>query len=161
MVVVVLLEMDYLHKHDKCNRVQKCKGNGLYLAPDPRFVEGDGLFLKHGNYISDGAGLLMGRKSPFKNIPEPFDLYTTLHSLFTALDHQLKDGSMGQQESDRMRFVVRKLWDLKLQIHMIKKEDAQLIGVIGHIITLMLDLHFEGIITRLLFIYVCVHLYTR
>ena len=67
---------------------------------------------------------------------------------------------MGQQESDRMRFVVRKLWDLKLQIHMIEKEDAQLTDVIGHIITL-LDLHLEGIITRSLFIYVCVHLYTR
>ena len=26
----------YLHKHDKCYRVQKCKGNGLYLAPHPR-----------------------------------------------------------------------------------------------------------------------------
>ena len=54
----------YLHKHDKCYRVQKCKGNGLYLAP-----QGDGLFLKHGNDISDGAGLLMGKNSPFKNIP--------------------------------------------------------------------------------------------
>ena len=30
----------YLHKHDKCYRVQKVKDNGLYLAPDPRFVEG-------------------------------------------------------------------------------------------------------------------------
>ena len=46
----------YLHKH------------GLYLAPHPRFVEGDGLFLKRGNDISDGAGLFMGRNSPFKNI---------------------------------------------------------------------------------------------
>ena len=27
------------------------KGNGLYLAPHPRFVEGDGLFQKHGNDI--------------------------------------------------------------------------------------------------------------
>ena len=45
----------YLHKHDKCYRVQKCKVNGLYLAPHPRFVEGDGLFLKHGNDISDCA----------------------------------------------------------------------------------------------------------
>ena len=27
----------YLHKHDKCYRVEK--GNGLYLAPHPRFVE--------------------------------------------------------------------------------------------------------------------------
>ena len=51
-----------LHKHDKC------KGNALYLAPHPRFVEGDTLFLKHGNDISDGAGLLMGKNSPFKNI---------------------------------------------------------------------------------------------
>ena len=61
----------------------------------------------------------------------------------TALDHQLHDGLMGQQESDRTRFVVRKLWDLKLQIHMIEKEDAQLTNVIGHIITLMLDLHWQ------------------
>ena len=68
---------------------------------------------------------------------------------------------MGQQESDLLRFVVRKWWDLKLQIHMIEKEDAQLIDVIGHIITLMLDLHLAGIITRLLFIYVCAHFYTR
>ena len=57
----------YLHKHDKCYRVQKC--NGLYLAPHPRFVEGDGLFLKHGDDINDGAGLLMGKNSPFKNVP--------------------------------------------------------------------------------------------
>ena len=46
------------------------KGNGLNLAPHPRFVEGgDGLFLKHGEDISDGAGLLMGENSPFMNIP--------------------------------------------------------------------------------------------
>ena len=60
-LVVMVLEMD---------RVQKCKGNGLCLAPHPRFVEGDGLFLKHGNDISDGAGLSMGTNSPFKNIPD-------------------------------------------------------------------------------------------
>ena len=68
IVVVVLLEMD-LHKHDKCYRVQKCKNNCLYLAPHPRFVEGDGLFLKHGNDISNGAGLLMGKTSPLRIIP--------------------------------------------------------------------------------------------
>ena len=59
----------YLHKHDKCYQVQKMKGDGLYIAPHPRFVEGNGLFLKHGADISDGAGLLMGKNSPFKNIP--------------------------------------------------------------------------------------------
>ena len=41
----------------------------IYLAPHPRFIEGDGLLLKRGNDISDGAGLLMGKNSPFKNIP--------------------------------------------------------------------------------------------
>ena len=56
-MVMALLEMCYLHKHD------------LYLAPHPRFVEGDVLFLKHGNDISDGDGLLMGNNSPFKKIP--------------------------------------------------------------------------------------------
>ena len=50
----------YLHKHDKCYRIQKMKGNGPYLVLHPRFVEDDGLFLKHGEDISDGAGLLMG-----------------------------------------------------------------------------------------------------
>ena len=59
----------YLHKHDKYYRVQKMKGDGPYLAPHPPFVEGDGLFLKHGNDINDGSGLLMGKNSPFKNIP--------------------------------------------------------------------------------------------
>ena len=59
----------YLHKHDKCYRVQKMKGDGLYLAPHPHIVEGNGLFLKHGADISDGAGLLMGKNSLFKNIP--------------------------------------------------------------------------------------------
>ena len=42
---------------------------------------------------------------------------------------------MKQQESDRMRFIVGKLWGLKLQIHMLEKEYAQLADVIGHIIS--------------------------
>ena len=46
---------------------------------------------------------------------EPLDRYTTLQSLYTALDHQLQGGLMGQQEFDRTQFIVRKLWDLKLQ----------------------------------------------
>ena len=62
--------MDFICiKDDKCYRVQKYKGNGLYLATHPRYVEGDRLSLKHGNDISNGAGLLMEKNSPFKNIP--------------------------------------------------------------------------------------------
>ena len=64
-------------------------------------------------------------------------------------------------EFDRTRYIVGKFWDLKLQIHMIEKESTQLTDVIGHIITLMLHLYSEGIITRSLFVYVCTHLYTR
>ena len=51
----------------------------------------------------------------FSNIEqfERFDRYTTLQSLCTALDHQVEDGLMRQQECDRMRFIVEKSWDLK------------------------------------------------
>ena len=77
-------------------------------------------------------------------------------SLCTALDLQLQDGLIDQQEFNRTRYIVRKLWDLKLQIHMIEKEGTQPSDVIGHIITLMLPLYSEGIITRRL---VCPRLY--
>ena len=63
---------------------------------------------------------------------EPFNRYTTLQSLYTALDHQLQDGLMDQQELDRTRFIVRKLWNLKLQIHMIEKGGTQLSDVSRH-----------------------------
>ena len=92
---------------------------------------------------------------------EPLNRYTTLQSLYTALDHQLQDGLIDQKEFDRTRYIVRKLWNLKLQIHLIEKEDAQPSDVIGHIVTLMLHLYTEGVITRSLFVYVCAHLYTR
>ena len=91
---------------------------------------------------------------------EPFDRYTTLQSLYTVLDRQLEDRLMGQQESDHMQFIAGKLWDLKLQIHMIEKEDAQMTDVIGHVISL-LDLHLEGIYSTSLFVDVCMHLYSR
>ena len=92
---------------------------------------------------------------------EPFNRYTTLQSLYTSLDHQLEDGLMSQQKSDRMRFIVVKLCDLKLQIHMIEKECTQLTDVISHVISLMFDLYLEDIMTRSLFVYVCLHLYSR
>ena len=68
---------------------------------------------------------------------------------------------MGQQESDRMRSIVGMLWDLKLQIHMIEKECAQLDDVIGHVISLRLDLYLDDIIPTSLFVCVCMHLYSR
>ena len=79
--------------------------------------------------------------------------------MYTALDHQVEDGLMSPQESGHIRFIVGKLWDLKLQIHMIEKE--KLTDVIGHVILLMLDLYLEDIIPRSLFVCACMHLYSR
>ena len=62
---------------------------------------------------------------------EPFDWYTTLQSLYTPLDHQLQDGLMDQQEFDRTWFIVRKLWDLKLQVHMIEKKVCNCLMSLG------------------------------
>ena len=89
---------------------------------------------------------------------EPFDRYTALQSMHTALDRQLKHVLIDQREFDRTRYIVRKLWDLELQI---EKDDAKPFDAIGHIITLMLDLYLEGVITRSLFVYVCTYLYKR
>ena len=35
---------------------------------------------------------------------EPFDRYTTLQSLYTALDHQLQDGLVNQYEFNLTRY---------------------------------------------------------
>ena len=61
----------YLHKSGHCVKVEPVKGNGLYLTPHTRLSggHGDGLYLKRGSQIYDGQGLLLGRNSPFKNIP--------------------------------------------------------------------------------------------
>ena len=72
--------------------------------------------------------------STFSNIEqfERFDRYTTLQSLHTALDHQVEDGSMRLDEYNRMRFIVGKLWELKLQLYLEKEAD---------VLSLMLDLY--------------------
>ena len=97
----------------------------------------------------------------FSNIEqfERFDWYITLQSLCTAPDHHVQDGLMRQQECDRMRFIVGKSWDLKLQIHLLEKGCTQLAGVIAHIISLMLDLYLEDVIPKSLFVCVCTQLY--
>ena len=58
----------------------------------------------------------------------------TLQSLYAALDHQLQDGLMARHAFDRMRYIVRKLFDLKQQIHAIEAELSLPLpaDVIGH-----------------------------
>ena len=76
-----------------------------------------------------------------------------LQSLYTTLDHQLQDGLVAQHEFDRVRYVVRKLFDLKLPLHTIETDPSLPlpVDVIEHTIALMLDLYSEGILSRSLF----------
>ena len=62
----------YLHKSGHCVKVEPTKGKGLRLTPNRSNligVHGDGLYVKRGSQVYDGRGLLLGRNSPFKNIP--------------------------------------------------------------------------------------------
>ena len=53
--------------------IDPMKGNGLYLTPHlSKFQNagvGDGLYLKQGDAIHNGEGLILGKNSPFKNVP--------------------------------------------------------------------------------------------
>ena len=62
----------FLHKKNRCYKVEPVEGDGLFLSPHPRldWVYGDGLFVRtNDGSVYDGKGLLLGPKSPFKNIP--------------------------------------------------------------------------------------------
>ena len=62
----------YLFKRGNCIKVDPVKGNGLYLTShhSGNGMKGDGLYLKHGSSLQTvGDGLILGKNSPFKNIP--------------------------------------------------------------------------------------------
>ena len=61
----------YLFKKGHCIKVDPVKGNGLYLSPHSsgHRAIGDGLYLKRGQSMYNGEGLILGKNSPFKNIP--------------------------------------------------------------------------------------------
>jgi hypothetical protein len=60
----------YLHKSGHSVKITPIRGKGLQLFPKKcKAISGDGLFLKRGSQIYDGRGLLLGKNSPFKNIP--------------------------------------------------------------------------------------------
>lgn len=66
----------YLFKRGHCIKVDAVEGNGLYLRahPSSNGTLGDGLYLKRGNNIHNGEGLLFGKNSPIKKIPILGDL---------------------------------------------------------------------------------------
>ena len=63
----------FLRKNGLCYSVKKTRGNGLYFREHaPYLLSGinyDGLFVKHKGRVYNGEGLILGKNSPFKNIP--------------------------------------------------------------------------------------------
>ena len=62
----------YLGKKGRgVSQIHLVEGGGLYLSPlfHPTEDDYDGLYLKHENEVYKGAGLILGKDSPFKNIP--------------------------------------------------------------------------------------------
>ena len=63
----------YTQKHGKCYRVKGTDDfDSVLLTPCASPVAstaGDGLWLSHGPHVYEGNGLLLGRNSPFQNIP--------------------------------------------------------------------------------------------
>ena len=58
----------YLFRSGHCIRADPVEGYVLYLRahPSSHGALGDGLYLKHGNTIHNGEGLILGKNSPFK-----------------------------------------------------------------------------------------------
>ena len=62
----------YLGKRGRgVSRIHLTKGGGLYLSPifHPEDEYHDGLYVKHDDKTYKGSGLILGKNSPFRNIP--------------------------------------------------------------------------------------------
>ena len=61
----------YFQKDGRCFALNKTTDGGIKLLPRPKLaaVPGDGLYLCRGSDIYHGEGLLLGKSSPFRNIP--------------------------------------------------------------------------------------------
>ena len=61
----------YFQKNGHCFALTKTTDGGIKFQPRPKLatVSGDGLYLRHGSDIYYGEGLLLGKSSPFRNIP--------------------------------------------------------------------------------------------
>ena len=62
----------YLGKRGRgVSRIHLVDGGGLYLSPifHPEEEDYDGLYMTHDDKIYKGSGLILGKNSPFRNIP--------------------------------------------------------------------------------------------
>ena len=57
--------------------------------------------------------------------------HTSLHSLYTALYHQLEDGLMQQEEFEAQRFMALKAWNLKLQLDWVESGGASFASIVS------------------------------
>ena len=58
----------YLSKYGHGCEIHLVQGGGLYLTPS-EYEGHEGLYVKHGDEVYTGNGLILGPNSPFKNIP--------------------------------------------------------------------------------------------
>ena len=62
----------YLGKHGRgVSQIHLVEGGGLYLSPlfYPEQEDYDGLYMTHDDKMYKGSGLILGKNSPFRNIP--------------------------------------------------------------------------------------------
>ena len=60
----------YLGKHGRgATKIHLIEGGGLYLSPLFHDENYDGLYMKHNDEVYKGSGLILGKDSPFRNIP--------------------------------------------------------------------------------------------
>ena len=101
--------------------------------------------------------VLEGVFSRIEQFEQP-DAVTTLHTLYTALYHQLEDGLMLHAEFERQRFVALKAWNLKIHLDLLESGCVPVSDVIADIVSSMLDL-FLYVIPKPLFVCACSRLY--
>ena len=61
----------YLQKKDRCFALNKATDGAIKICPRLKLagVYGNGLYLHRGGDLYNGEGLLLGKNSPFRNIP--------------------------------------------------------------------------------------------
>ena len=61
----------YLQKKGRCFALNKTTDGAIKFCPRPKLagVHGNGLYLRRGGDIYHGEGLILGKNSPFRNIP--------------------------------------------------------------------------------------------
>ena len=68
--------------------------------------------------LDELRSVLLGVFAKIEQFEQP--AATTLHTLYSALYHQLEDGMMRYEEIEAQRFMALKAWNLKLQLYLVE-----------------------------------------